>query len=115
MSNQSSAASQPSIDEVMNEVLNAISKACAPLNIEAEARNEFLDTYQPKFSTRLSNGSWHADRGNVLLAAQQHGIIAKALATLRHETSVDEKVLMEAGALVRVHCRAVFREGVWCS
>jgi hypothetical protein len=105
----------PTIDGVMTEVLDAIKSSCAPLEIDADAISAFVDTFQPRFDARLKNGSWHIDRNNVLQAARQCGVIANAIATLRHQENVDSPIFLEAGELVRKHCHEVFREGVWCS
>jgi len=105
----------PTVEVVMTEVLEAIKSSCAPIEIEPDAQAEFLSVYQPKFGARLRTGSWHTDRANILTAAQQHGVIANAIATLRRQKRVDAAVLLEAGGLVRKHCSEVFKEGVWCS
>ena len=105
----------PTIEVVMTEVVDAITAACRPMEIESDAVARFLEMYQPKFHNRLNNGSWHADRNNVLLAARQHGIIANAIATLGHRARVDSAIFLEAGGLVQKHCNDVFGEGVWCS
>jgi hypothetical protein len=105
----------PTIDVVMHEVIEAITTACAPLAVDADAVSTFRDEFQPKFNARLTNGSWHIDKINVLLAARQCGVIAQAIATLRHQPRIDSAVFLEAGQLVRRHCNDVFKEGVWCS
>lgn len=109
------AHDNPTIDAVMNEVLATIREGCAPMTVTAEAEAEFLRVYQPRFGARLEIGSWHNDKTNVLRASRQMGIIASAIATVRHETTASVAVIMEAGAVVRKHCQDVFREGVWCS
>ena len=104
----------PTIDVVVTEILDAIKGSC-PTEIEETAIATFVERFQPKFNARLNNGSWHLDKANVLLAAQQYGIIANAIATLRRQTRVDSEVFLEVGDLVKKHCNQVFREGVWCS
>lgn len=85
------------------------------MSVDPASFTSFLDEYQPKFGARLAIGSWHIDRNNVLLAAQQVGVIASAIATLRRQKTINPAVLLEATEIVKKHCNDTFREGVWCS
>ncbi|HEY1304618.1 MAG TPA: hypothetical protein VGF24_13745 [Vicinamibacterales bacterium] len=109
-------AVNPSADEVLSEVAAKIKYSCQPTPIDQDAIDDWMQTYQRPFSVRLSVALWNDEKANVLSAAEQHGIIAKAIASLRDKRSVDVEVMRAASAVVVEHCRKRFGAvGVWCS
>lgn len=106
----------PSADVVLAEVVAKIQESCQPVPIEQDAIDDWLYTFERPFTVRLSVALWDTEKPNVLSAAEQHGIIAKALARLRGVSSVNTEMLRTASQLVVDNCRERFGAvGVWCS
>jgi len=105
----------PSVDEVLTEVASRIKASCSPIAIDTDALDDWFETYRPPFERRLSVARWNAEKANVLRAAEQHGLIAKALATLLGQNHVDVDTFRRASRLVTEHCRKRFAQGIWCS
>ena len=95
--NNTSVGVNPTVETVLGEVTTQIKGACAPIPIDQDAIDDFLYTYTPLFARRLAVAVWDTEKGNVLTAAEQHGIIAKALATLGGATHVNVSVTRYAG------------------
>jgi hypothetical protein len=109
-------AVNPGVDEVLSEVAAKIQYSCKPTPIDRDALDDWRKTYEKPFSVRLSVALWDDEKANVLSAAEQHGIIAKAIASLRDKPSVDVEVMRAASEVVVEHCRKRFGAvGVWCS
>jgi hypothetical protein len=89
--------------------------ACAPIVIRRQTEEAFVARYGPAFEASLQLRSWSKARENVLNAARQHGVIAGAIARLRHQDHVDDDMLLSAGLTVQENCRLTFRQGAWCS
>jgi len=114
--NNPGVAVNPKVDTVLAEVVATIQESCQPIPIEQEAIDDWLSTFERPFSVRLSVAVWDVEKSNVLNAAQQHGIIAKALATLRGVSTVNRDMLRTASQLVVDNCRERFGAvGIWCS
>ena len=114
--NNPSVAVNPSVEAVLAEVSQQIQAACAPITIEQDAIDDWVQTYKPPFQQRLNVALWDTEKVNVLNAATQHGIIAKALASLSGGTQVDTAMLKTASTLVVDHCKRRFgTQGIWCS
>ena len=116
MANNPGAAVNPSIQSVIAEVTDTITAACKPVPVDQDAIDDWAYTYTPPFTRRLSVAVWDTEKANVLNAAEQHGIIAKALASLSGATHVDKTLLRTASKLVEDHCKQRFgTQGIWCS
>ena len=108
----------PSVEDVLDEVVAAIEKGC-DLPIHGNATQRFKDRYRKAFNDRLVDPSdpdgWHRDRANVLAAAEQHGILAAAIARLNKSTEVEWVILKKASNIVENECHITFKQGAWCS
>jgi hypothetical protein len=106
----------PGIDEVITQVTWKIQESCKPVPVDQEAIDDWVSTYKTHFSDRLQTAVWDVEKKNVLNAAEQHGIIAKAIASLRGTSTVDKDILQEAAKVVVKNCDERFGAvGVWCS
>jgi hypothetical protein len=110
---------EPSIDDVMKEVTDAIQHSCA-YKVDDNAWYDFLKIYKPKFKQHLDDGfSWNDERHLVLAAAAQHGFLAESFAKLARQTNVTTEMLLDAGARVAHYCNLGLlnsgQVGGWCS
>jgi hypothetical protein len=116
MTMKNGVAVNPGIDEVVKQVTWQIQESCKPVPIDKEAIDDWVTTYKTHFSDRLHIAVWDVEKKNVLNAAEQHGIIAKAIASLRGTSHVDKDILREASKVVVKNCDERFGAvGVWCS
>ena len=114
--NNPGVAVNPSVGEVLDEVAAKIRYSCQPTPIDQDALDDWANTYKTPFSVRLAIARWDDEKANVLSAAEQHGIIAKAIASLRDKSHVDVEVMRAASEVVVEHCRKRFGAvGIWCS
>ena len=103
----------PTVDVVMQQVVDAIRSGCA-FEIEDEAEAAFRARYAPSFEAKLQIIPWRKAEENVLKAARYHGIIAESIATLRRHDRVNKDVLLAAGLVVQENCFLTYKEMIWC-
>jgi len=105
----------PSVDDALKQVRDAIIGG-ATLPFGDDALLVVPERVRPSFEERLRTpGTWARASRNVLAASRQVGIIATAIATLRHETVISRDVMDVATTVVQSECRIDMQEGRWCT
>jgi hypothetical protein len=108
----------PNVEEVLNEVAAAIVQG-SDLPIDDGALDRFKNRYRKSFTDRLVDPSnpdaWFRARKNVLAAAEQHGVVAAAIARLNRASRIEWIMLKKASNVVENECHITYRQGAWCS
>jgi hypothetical protein len=110
----------PSAAAVLDLIVTGIKTGAGDVPVNPEAENWFRAMYGPKFTQHLNDTAdqpniWNAAQKNVLNAARQHGIIAAAIASLRHVKVIDPTIMQSAAGIVAGACRDTFEQGAWCA
>ena len=107
----------PSVDDVLSQVAQAIDTGLASVPITDLARQVVPTRYRQSFENRLGRrpDAWEKDGEAVLNAATQLGIIARAIASLRQKDTVELDMMETAADVVESECTIGFKEGKWCT